>query len=118
MVSCAPLLSARFSCDLKLPPPQLASIRISRQRVAQTSASASPAASAALAGKDEVDIRPSRERHAALDPQQLDDAFLAERPADGRCGLAAQLRDQTVVATAGTDSVLRAQSVVTHSNTV
>ena len=63
-----------------------------------------------LAGDHEVHVRrepPASRRAAARSSRH--DALLAQRPADGRRGLTAELRDQPVVASAGAHRILRAE---------
>ena len=58
-----------------------------------------------------VDVRRAAHGTDPLGLHQFHDALLAHRKADGRRRLAAELRDQPVVATAGADGVLRAQCI-------
>ena len=105
----APLLSARFSCDLKLPPPQFVSTRSPGAPSRMRSARPRPTASAAAPAEHDVDVRTALVRNQPLQAHQLDDPFLTERPADRRHGVAAELAHESVVAAARADGILRAE---------
>ena len=106
----APLASAFFICDLKLPPPQCSSTR--KPGITQRSATCQREAAGRFALVHHVDIRRRAAGTAArCSCQQRQQALDAHRETAGRRRLAADLLDQAVVAAAGAHRALRAEPV-------
>src|SRR5262249_15004060 len=66
----------------------------------------------AFAIENYVDVRPLGRRQPTRLSQQSDHALHTHGEADGRRGLASQLRDQAIVTTAGAHGILRTRGLV------
>jgi hypothetical protein len=105
----APEASARFICDLKLPPPQCS---VTAKPVRKPSATRKGGPLGGLAGVHQVHIGHHALGLAAGLLPQGEQTLDAHREARRRRRLAAELGDEAVVTAAGADRALGARRVV------